>query len=136
MNRRIQLYMAAFIMMLLLVRSGMAQDAKKDEGQKEKQGPAEPISPEAERGPIEFGARTFWGDVYGRPDLPFKPDLATSKFNEYSDVRKNFWVRRARLNFDNLFGSDKYLRYQTQNSIYKNQSHLATFGEWGKFKIQ
>ncbi len=89
-----------------------------------------------DRGFVEFGARTYWGDVYGRPDLPFKPDLGTSKFNEYSDIRKNFWLRRARLTFDNLFGSNKYLEYQTQSAIYKNQSHMATIGEWGKFKLQ
>ena len=41
-----------------------------------------------DRGRVEFGYRYFWGDVYGRPDLPFVPDLKTSKLNEYNDIRR------------------------------------------------
>ena len=93
---------------------------------------------ETERGgPVEFGFRTFWGDVYGRPDLPFSPNLATSKFNEYSDIRKNhLFIRSAKINLDAVLGTQNYFRYQTQSSFYKNQSHLASFGEYGKFKLQ
>ena len=32
-------------------------------------------------GMVELGARGIWGDVYGRPDLPFTPPLKTSKYN-------------------------------------------------------
>ncbi len=32
-------------------------------------------------GTVEFGARGIWGDVYGRPDLPFQPSITTSKYN-------------------------------------------------------
>ena len=39
---------------------------------------------------IELGVRQFWGEVYGRPDLPFQPSLYTSKFNEYRDVTNGF----------------------------------------------
>src|SRR4030095_16184246 len=87
-------------------------------------------------GPIEFGFRTFWGDVYGRPDLPFKPDLATSKLSEYSDIRNNFYVRRADITLDDILGTRNYVKYQTQSSFYRDQSHLATFGQYGKFKAQ
>ncbi len=85
---------------------------------------------------VEFGGRSYWGDVYGRPDLSFKPDLATSKMNEYADIRKNFMIRRARIQLDEIFGTPNYLNYQTESSFYKNQSHLATFGQWNKFKVQ
>src|SRR5262245_10010357 len=96
----------------------------------------ERLPSESQGGQVEFGFRTFWGDVYGRPDLPFKPDLATSKLNEYSDIRKNLFIRRARINFDSVLGTRNYLNYQTQSSFYKNQSHLASFGQYGKFKLQ
>src|SRR4051812_5319802 len=87
---------------------------------------AETQVPEVERGMFEFGGRYFSGDVYGRPDLPFKPSLRTSKLNEYSDIRNNFLIRRARINLDNFLGTKNYLNYQTQSSFYRNQSHLAT----------
>jgi hypothetical protein len=97
---------------------------------------AEVESPVAERNMVEFGIRNFWGDVYGRPDLPFDPNLRTSKLNEYSDIRNNFYLRRARLNFEDLLGTHYYLNYQTQSTLYRDQSHLATFGEWNHFKLQ
>src|SRR5215468_5556953 len=95
------------VTILFLVRAAVAQE-KKDGTESE-------VS--EERGPIEFGFRTFWGDVYGRPDLPFRPDLATSKLNEYSDIRKNLFIRRARINLDNVFGGRNYFDYQTQSSF-------------------
>ena len=51
-----------------------------------------------EHGMIEAGTRAIWGDVYGRPDLPFDPLLRTSKYNEYRDLRDGFFIRRFRLN--------------------------------------
>ncbi len=119
------------IVILLLVRAGAAQDTSKNDKQE-----ADSASSESERGRIEFGFRTFWGDVYGRPDLPFKPDLSTSKLNEYGDIRKNFFIRRADITLDDILGTRNYVRFQTQNSVYNNQSHLATVGEYGKFKAQ
>jgi MtrB/PioB family decaheme-associated outer membrane protein len=89
-----------------------------------------------EKGSIEFGVRGVWGDVYGRPDLPFQPDLITSKFNEYGDRRNGMFIRRLDLLFDDVFGSKNYIALQSQSSFYKNQSYLATFGQYGKFKIQ
>src|SRR5262249_29176715 len=97
---------------------------------------AEVESPISERNMVEFGVRNYWGDVYGRPDLPFNPNLRTSKLNEYSDIRNNFIVRRARVNFEDVLGTHYYVNYQTQSTLYRNQSHLATFGEWNLFKLQ
>ena len=84
---------------------------------------------------MEFGFRGFWGDVYGRPDLAFTPALATAKLNEYSDIRNNFFLRRANIRFEDLFGRN-YFNYRTQSGLYKNQSQLVSFGEYGRFKLQ
>jgi hypothetical protein len=43
-----------------------------------------------ERGMVEFGSRWSWGDVYGRPDLPFQPSLKTSKYGEYATCATDF----------------------------------------------
>src|SRR5438445_679128 len=123
--------------MVVLAPAGAGQEKKPEVSPPAKEVPAAEISfPEEERGMVDFGFRTFWGDVSGRPDLPFKPDLANSKMNEYTDIRKNFYVRRARINQDDLFGTSLYLSYQTQSSFFRNQSHLGTFGQWNKFKLQ
>jgi MtrB/PioB family decaheme-associated outer membrane protein len=128
MKERTTLYTLATIIFFLVVPAA-AQEVRetKEEGAPEI---------ETERGPIEFGFRTFWGDVYGRPDLPFKPDLETSKLNEYTDIRRNFFIRRARIHFDDVLGTRNYVSYQTQSTFYRNQSHLGTVGEYGKFKVQ
>ena len=111
----------------------------------------------AERGMVEFGVRYRWGDVYGRPDLllgpsttgnpltsvgclgcgtAFDPLLSKSKYEEYRDLRNGFFVRRFNGTFDNLLGSKYYVSLQTQKAIYRDQSYLATFGEYGKFRVQ
>jgi len=97
-------------------------------------------APDAEKsasqgGMVEFGARVIGGEVYGRPDLPFDPSLKTSKFNEYRDLRDGFFIPRARMNWDNL-DSKYYLDFQANKAIYRDQSYLATFGEWNRFKVQ
>lgn len=89
-----------------------------------------------EKGSVEFGIRRVWGDVYGRPDLPFAPDINTSKFNEYSDRRSGMFIRRLDLLFDDILGTKNYVSLQSQSSFYKNQSYLASFGSYGKFKVQ
>lgn len=109
---------AAFLTLLFATASGFGQD--------------EPPA----RGTVEFGARTSWGDVYGRPDLPFTPSLKTSKYDEYRDLRDGFFVRRFRLNRDDLMGSQYFVDMQSDKSIYKDQSYLATFGKWDRFKLQ
>jgi len=86
-------------------------------------------------GVVEFGARGTWGEVYGRPDLPFEPSLRTSKYEEYRDLRDGFFIPRARLNWDNV-ASKYFVDFQAAKAIYRDQSYLATFGEWNRFKIQ
>jgi len=96
--------------------------------------PAPPAPPL--QGSVEFGVRHVWGDVYGRPDLPFTPDVITSKFNEYGDTRSGFFIRKFYMNSDGILGSKNYVNLQSQSTFYKDQSYLATFGQYGKFKIQ
>jgi len=99
-----------------------------------------------DHGSVDFGLRYAWGDVYGRPDLqtgqclgcgsPFDPSLKTSKFNEYRDVRNGFYIRRLDLKFDNVLKSKNYVSLKSQKTLYRDQSYLATFGQYGKFKMQ
>lgn len=89
-----------------------------------------------ERGVVEVGVRGIWGDVYGRPDLPFTPLLKTSKYNEYRDLRDGLFLRRLHLSFEDLLGSNNYFHLQSQKAIYRDQSYLATFGRYNKFKLQ
>jgi len=90
----------------------------------------------APRGSVEFGIRHVWGDVYGRPDLPFNPDVITSKFNEYGDRRSGFFIRKFYMNSDRILGSKNYINLQSQSTLYKNQSYLGTLGQYGKFQVQ
>jgi hypothetical protein len=62
--------------------------------------------------------------------------LRTSKYEEYRDLRNGFFVRKLDATFDNLFGSHNYIRLQSQKTLYQDQSYLATFGQYGKFKFQ
>ncbi len=89
-----------------------------------------------QRGMVEAGTRNSWGDVYGRPDLPFTPSLKTSKYDEYRDLRDGFFIRRFRLNMDDIAGSKYYLDLQSDKAVYRDQSYLATFGQWNRFKLQ
>lgn len=115
----------------------MGQDQKPPEKKAEqKTAEAKPVEPEQEKGFIEFGVRHIWGEVYGRPDLPFTPEVKTSKYNEYRDIRNGFFIRRLRLHLDDVFGSNNYLSLQSEKAIYKDQTYLATFGQYGKFKAQ
>ena len=87
-------------------------------------------------GVVELGSRWSWGDVYGRPDLPFDPSLKTSKYNEYRDLRDGFFIPKVRLSMDDIAGSKYFLDVQSNNAIYRDQSYLATFGAWNRFKVQ
>jgi MtrB/PioB family decaheme-associated outer membrane protein len=90
----------------------------------------------AERGSIELGVRQVWGSVYGRPDLSFKPSLLDSKVNEYGDIRNGFYVKNLNATLDNLLGSNNFLDLQSRSAVYKDQSFLATFGQYGRYKAQ
>ncbi|HSC77652.1 MAG TPA: MtrB/PioB family outer membrane beta-barrel protein [Candidatus Acidoferrales bacterium] len=89
-----------------------------------------------EHGSVEFGYRHIWGDVYGRPDLPFKPDWETSRFNEYRDLKSGVFIRDFRAHFDDIFDTRFYVTLQSQKSFYDDQAYLASFGQYGKFKLQ
>jgi len=114
----------------------------------------------ADHGMIEFGVRYTWGDVYGRPDLLLGPSgpaatgnpslvpgclgcgtsldplLRNSKYEEYRDLRNGFFVRKLNATFDNLLNTKNYVSLQSQKTLYRDQSYLATFGQYGKFRIQ
>ena len=113
-----------------------------------------------EHGYGEVGVRYSFGDVYGRPDLqlgpfgtaasgnpalfpgclgcgtPFDPLLSSSKYNEYRDLRNGFFMRRFDATFDDLFHTRNYVSIQSQKTLYRDQSYLVTFGEYGKFRAQ
>jgi len=91
---------------------------------------------ETERGFVEFGVRHVEGDVYGRPDLPFNPDPFTSKYNEYRDIRNGLFIRRFAVNLENVLGGNNYVNVQSARSLFRDQSYLATFGQWQKFRLQ
>jgi len=91
---------------------------------------------DADHGSIDFGVRFATGDVDGRPDLPFQPLLRTSQFNEYRDIRDGFYVRRMDIKFDNVLHSKNYVAFQSQSTLYRDQSYLLTYGNYGKYKLQ
>lgn len=95
----------------------------------------QPAAEPGARGFIEFGVRQFWGDVYGRPDLPFQPALNTSKLNEYRNITNGFFVRRADVNLENTLPPGYFLHFQTESTLLKDQAFLVTFGRVGKYKV-
>ncbi len=108
----------AFLALLLVPQRFLAQDKPDDNND------------------VEFGVRFATGDVYGRPDLPFTPGLKTSQFNEYQDIRDGFYVRKFNVKFDNVLHTRNYFALQSQSTLYRDQSYLAAFGNYGKFKLQ
>jgi MtrB/PioB family decaheme-associated outer membrane protein len=95
-----------------------------------------PEQPNRTYGYVDFGFRGIFGDVYGRRDLPFEPELKNSKLNEYRDLRDGFFIRNAHLQIDNLFGTNSYFTFMSQKAIYRDQGYLSNIGEWGKYKVQ
>jgi len=134
MNRLGKIGLTAAIALFLI--SGRLFAQTQQQGQQNQQGQAKPDDKEADHGFVDFGVRFATGDVYGRPDLPFSPSLKTSKFNEYRDIRDGFYLRRADIHYDNVLGTHNYVSLQTQNTVYRDQSYLATFGSYGHFKVQ
>lgn len=84
---------------------------------------------------VEFGARGLFGEVYGRPDLPFEPSLRDSKLNEYRDIRDGFFLKKARIDMEDFLGTDNYLSLQAAKAAFRDQSYLASFGKWGSYKL-
>ena len=90
----------------------------------------------AEHGSMELGVRHVWGDVYGRPDLPFRPSLSTSKLNEYQDLTNGFFIRNFSAGFENLLGSRNFLAIESVSTLLNDQAYLATVGQYGKYRVQ
>ncbi len=128
----------ALLALLLVPAAAPAQEskAKADRAQAEKTEAKTAGDTEAEHGYVDFGGRGIWGEEYGRPDLPFTPNVRTSKYNEYRDIRDGFFIRRALVNYDHLRGGDLWVNFQTQRSIYKDGSYLATVGRYNYFRLQ
>jgi len=99
-----------FLLLLIAPLALFSQEKRPDQNQTKDQG-----------GMVEFGGRSTWGDVYGRPDLPFQPSLKTSKYNEYRDVRDGFFLPKVRLSMDDIAGSKYFLDVQSNNAIYRDQ---------------
>lgn len=128
-------FTAKFVVLLSLLLAaslGIAQDSDKDK--KADQKSSETL--QTTHGWVEFGGRAIFGDVYGRPDLPFEPALKTSKLNEYRDLRNGFFVRNARIDMEDFLGTNNYLSIQAQRAVYRDQGYLVSFGSWGKYKLQ
>src|SRR4051812_4895032 len=104
----------SLMLALLMAPASFSQDKDRD---KEK----ENDQPHPVGGVVELGSRWSWGDVYGRPDLPFDPSLKTSKYNEYRDVRDGFFIPKVRLSMDDIAGSKYFLDVQSNNAIYRDQ---------------
>jgi MtrB/PioB family decaheme-associated outer membrane protein len=122
--------------LLLFATVARAQDATKPATTPGSSADTNADNAKPERGTVEFGLRQVWGDVYGRPDLPFKQGIQNSKYNEYRDIRNGFFLRRAVVELEDFLGSPHYVGLQSRNSVYKDQSYLATLGRWGKYKLQ
>ena len=122
--------------------ASFAQDKQEKEKDKDK----DKQETATDHGSIDLGLRYSWGDVYGRPDLqtgqclgcgtPFNPNLNNSKFGEYRDMRNGLYLRRIDVRFDNVLNSKNYVSLKSQKTLYRDQSYLATFGQYGKFKLQ
>ena len=137
--KRFQKLHAVAVLAFLLIPAGLlAQDAEKDKD-KDKDSQNAHVD-------IDFGLRYNWGDVYGRPDLqtgrclgcgsPFNPNLRTSTFGEYRDQRNGFLVRHADVRLNHVLNSNNYLTFKTERTLYRDQDYLASFGQYGKFKLQ
>ncbi len=134
-------HLAALAIFALLAPAGLFAQEKTQDKDKD-----QTKETEADHGSVDFGVRVSTGDVYGRPDLqtgqclgcgtPFNPSLKNSKFGEYRDMRDGFYVRRFDLHYDNILNSEQYVALKSQRTLYRDQSYLATFGRYGKFKVQ
>ncbi len=134
MNRLCRFVTLAAFLPLALPTAARAQDKDKDATQTQEKPQAQ--DKETGHGYVDFGVRFATGNVYGRPDLPFAPALKGSKFNEYGDVRDGFFLRRADVRFDNLLGTKNYISFQTSKAVYRDQTYLLSFGQYGKFILQ
>src|SRR5437868_6716400 len=105
-----------------------------------------------EHGVVEFGFRGVTGTVYGRTDrsaVPFSnafhPNLSDSALNTYYDYPNAFYIPKATVQLDSLFGSRHYLNFQSSSngfafadggSLSRDQRIIVTLGEYGRYKAQ
>lgn len=77
-----------------------------------------------DHGYAEVGLRQFVGD------------RASSKFSEYRDLPKGFFIKRFDFRLNSLFGGKHYFSYRSRETLEKDQTHLVTFGMYGKYQGQ
>src|SRR5689334_8998871 len=110
----------------------------------------EPAAPG--HGVTEFGFRGVTGSVYGRTtpgSVPFsnnfRPNVLNSDLNTYNDYRSSFFIPKLNYKNDSLFGSENYFNFQSKDngfafenggSLSRNLSAVASFGQYGHYKIQ
>ena len=51
-------------------------------------------------------------------------------------MRDGFYVPRFDLHYDDILGSKYYFSLLSQKAVYRDQSYLATFGNYGKLRLQ
>ena len=78
---------------------------------------------EGERGHIEIGIRQLYGD------------RGSSKFNEYRDLRRGFFIRSAEVNLGNLLNDSFFFNFQSRDTLLKDQSYLLALGRRGKYRL-
>ena len=136
MSRSHQFSAWAVFAILLLPAGLFGQDKDKDKEKDQDGG----------HGTIDVGLRYSTGNVDGRQDLqtgqclgcgtPFNPSLLNSKFGEYRDMRNGFYIRRVDVKFDNVLNTKNYFSLKSERTLYRDQSYLGTFGQYGKFRLQ
>jgi len=104
-----------------------------------------------ERGYIEFGFRGITGTVDGRTNLGgvpfsngFRPNVLSSGINTYRDYRNGFYIPRSSMFMDHFLGTNSYFSFQGASAglaspgstLTRDQSYLATLGQYGLYKLQ
>ena len=76
-----------------------------------------------ERGRIEVGIRQIAGE------------RSSSKFEEYRQIRRGFFLQSFRLNLDNLAKGRYFFKAQTRETLERDQSYLLSFGRYAKYRF-
>lgn len=90
-------------------------------------------------GYIEIGGQQLWGNVTGRPDLPFQPALSQSKLNEYRQLADAFTLKSADMKI--LLGGGHFLHIQARSGVassgfLNDQSYLVAIERPGSYVVQ
>jgi hypothetical protein len=104
-----------------------------------------------ERGYVEFGFRGITGTVDSRANpgyVPFsngfRPDVLSSGINTYRDYRNGFYIPRSSVFVDHFLGTNSYFSFQSASAglaspgstLTRDQSYLATLGQYGVYKLK